>query len=72
MQPFRNELPLKCSSGGWCREKHARSTCGISGSVRRIFFAFGVHQARALRDWCDETLAALQKSGKVRDKRKGD
>jgi PadR family transcriptional regulator AphA len=31
---------------------------------------YGMHQARALRDWCDETVAALEKSGKVRNKRK--
>src|SRR4029077_18260094 len=27
---------------------------------------YGVHQAQALRDWCDQTLAALGKSGKAR------
>jgi len=32
--------------------------------------SYGVRQARALRDWCDETLAALEKSGKVRRKKK--
>jgi PadR family transcriptional regulator AphA len=32
--------------------------------------SYGFHQARALRDWCDETLAALEKSGKVRKERK--
>jgi Virulence activator alpha C-term len=31
--------------------------------------SYGVHQARALRDWCDETLAALEKSGKARKKK---
>jgi len=32
--------------------------------------AYGVHPARALRDGCDETLPALAKSGKVRQKTK--
>ena len=32
--------------------------------------SYGVHQARALRDWCDETLTALEKSGQVRNKKK--
>jgi PadR family transcriptional regulator AphA len=36
----------------------------------KMTLSFGVHQARALRDWCDETLVALEKSGKVRTKRK--
>jgi PadR family transcriptional regulator, regulatory protein AphA len=31
-----------------------------------ITLSYGLHQARALRDWCDETLAALEKNGKVR------
>jgi PadR family transcriptional regulator AphA len=31
---------------------------------------YGVHQARALRDWCDGTLAALEKNSKARNKRK--
>ncbi len=35
-----------------------------------ITLGYGVHQARALRDWCDETMAALEKSDKVRNKRK--
>jgi hypothetical protein len=32
--------------------------------------SYGAHEAKVLRDWCDETLAALEKSGKVRNKRK--
>ena len=32
--------------------------------------SYGVHQARALRDWCNETLAALGKRGKLRNKKK--
>ena len=36
----------------------------------KMTLSYGLHQARALRDWCDETLAALEKNGKVRSKRK--
>lgn len=32
--------------------------------------SYGLHQARALRDWCDETLAALEKGAKGRTERK--
>ena len=32
--------------------------------------SYGVHQARALRDWCNETLTALEKRGKARRKKK--
>jgi hypothetical protein len=31
--------------------------------------SYSVHQSRALRDWCDERMATLEKRGKVRNKR---
>jgi hypothetical protein len=32
--------------------------------------SYGVHQPRALLDWCDEVPATLEKRGKLRNKRK--
>ena len=52
---------------GWLHTEHERHP---DLPFWLMTLTYGVHQARALRDWCDETLAALEKSGKVRNKRK--
>ena len=52
---------------GWLHTEHERHP---DLPFWLMTLTYGVHQARALRDWCDETLAALEKSGKVRIKRK--
>ena len=52
---------------GWLHTEHERHP---DLPFWLMTLSYGVHQARALRDWCDETLAALEKSGKVRNKRK--
>jgi len=52
---------------GWLHTEHERHP---DLPFWLMTLAYGVHQARALRDWCDETLAALEKSGKVRNRRK--
>jgi PadR family transcriptional regulator AphA len=36
----------------------------------QMTLSYGLHQARTVRDWCDETLAALEKTGRVRSNRK--
>ena len=52
---------------GWLHTEHERHP---DLPFWLMTLTYGVHQARALRDWCDEALAALEKSGKVRNKRK--
>ena len=52
---------------GWLHTEHERHP---DLPFWMMTLTYGVHQARALRNWCDETLAALEKSGKVRNKRK--
>jgi PadR family transcriptional regulator AphA len=52
---------------GWLHTEHERH---LDLPFWLMTLTYGVHQARALRNWCDETLAALEKSGKVRNKRK--
>jgi PadR family transcriptional regulator, regulatory protein AphA len=52
---------------GWLHTEHERHP---DLPFWLMTLTYGVHQARALRDWCDETLAALEKSGKVRNRRK--
>jgi len=52
---------------GWLHTEHERHP---DLPFWLMTLTYGVHQARALRNWCDETLAALEKSGKVRNKRK--
>jgi len=52
---------------GWLHTEHERHP---DLPFWLMTLTYGVHQARALRDWCDETLAALEKSGKVRNKGK--
>jgi PadR family transcriptional regulator, regulatory protein AphA len=52
---------------GWLHTEHERHP---DLPFWLMTLTYGVRQARALRDWCDETLAALEKSGKVRNKRK--
>jgi PadR family transcriptional regulator AphA len=51
----------------WLHTEHARHP---DLPFWLMTLSYGVHQARALRNWCDETLEALEKSGKVRNKRK--
>ena len=52
---------------GWLHTEHERHLICLFGLIT---LTYGVHQARALRDWCDESLAALEKSDTVRNKRK--
>lgn len=70
LQQFRQRqedfLRTYCQVERWLHTEHARHP---DLPFWLMTLSCGVHQARALRDWCDETLAALEKIGK-RNKRK--